>query len=81
MHSVQRSVVRLGKPFTRGLTLAKVACLEPAEEHDRNEEENGNHGHKDAESSTVFVPWVRLTVFKIRVDIIYKFKLEIYTAK
>ena len=55
--------------------------MEPAEEHDRNEEENGNHGHQNAESSAVFVPWVHLTVFKIRVDIIDEFKLEIYKDK
>ena len=77
VHSVQRSVVRLRKTLTGGLTLAQVAGLEPAKEHDRNEEENGNHGHQNAESSAVFVPWVRLTVFKFRVDVIDEFKFEI----
>ena len=81
VHSVQSSVVCFGKPLTGGLTLAQIAGLEPAEEHDRNEEENGNHRHQNAESSAVFVPWVRLTVFKIRVDVINEFKLEIYTDK
>ena len=78
MHSVQRSVVSLGEPLTSGLTLKQIACLEPTEEHDGDEEENRDHGHDDAEGTTVFMPRVLFTILKRRIHIIHEFKLKIY---
>ena len=40
MHSMQSPVVRPGEPLARRLTLHQVASLEPAEEHDGDEEED-----------------------------------------
>ena len=81
MHSMQCPVVRPGEPLTRRLTLHQVASLEPAEEHHRDEEEDGNHGHDDTEGTSIFMPGVHFTVFKVGVDIIHEFKLEVYSKR
>ena len=47
--------------------------------HDGNEEKSGDEGHNDARGATIFVPRVHFAIFELRIHIVHKFKLEIYT--
>ena len=78
MHSMQCFIVGLSEPFARRLALAQVTSLQPAEEHDGDEEEYRDHRHEDAGGPAIFMPRVLLTIFILRVHVIHELQLEVY---